>query len=837
MGRRKKTRQAGNAAPSRTPVTATVERLSNRKRRGFRLVAVVLTPLLFLGVLEVSLRLFGFGHPTSFLLPAKANGRSVWIQNDRFGWRFFGRNRAREPHSIFLAREKPASTIRVFVFGESAAYGDPQPAFGLPRLLEAMLKLRYPGTRFEVVNAAMTGINSHAVREIANGCAKAEGDIWVIYMGNNEVVGPFGAGTVFSRQTPSLGFIRGSLALKTTRLGQLLDVAAERLHPRPSSQSEWYGMAMFLDQSVRADDPRMGRVYDHFQRNLADIIARGRSAGAEVVVSTVPVNLKDCGPFASAHDPALTKEQIAQWREAYERGIRAQESGRVDEAIRAFDEAARQDETMAELHFRRGGCALNLGETNGAQRDFVRARDLDTLRFRCDRRMNDIIRATAARTGATLADAENVFAKQSAGGLPGHELFYEHVHSTWEGNYLLAREMAERVSGLLPASVTNHALAAKSWPPEGDCARALGWTDRNRHEALSLIVGRLQDPPFTHQLDHAAQLARLTAQLEKLSAALQPAGLADARAIVEAAAAQSPGDAILQEQLTEVRKLSGDMEGAAQAARRVTELLPLCRTGWATFGEALAQTGRDSEAASALAAALRLDADNVWTLNNLARLHLRMGQTNDALREFRRIIALKPRFGFAHLGVGEILEQQGRVAEAEKHFRLALQNRIYRPEELTTLGRFCLRKGWFGEAVTNIQDALKLNPGEISLHTALAQALNGLGRKAEADEHLATAARLDPSQLRARYLLGLELGRAGKPAEAAVQFREVVRLQPDLAEGRLNLGLALAQQGFNREALEQFEEALRLSPTNKLAVEQVQALRALAMETKKNPVK
>ncbi len=828
MGRRRKTRQAANAAPQSAPVAATAQRLSKRKRWGFRLSAVVLAPILLLGVLEISLRICGFGYPTSFLLPAEANGRAVWVQNNRFGWRYFGRERAREPQALFLAREKPANTIRVFVFGESAAYGDPQPAFGLPRLLEAMLKLRYPGTRFEVVNAAMTGINSHAVREIAGACARADGDIWVIYMGNNEVVGPFGAGTVFSRQTPTLGFIRGSLALKTTRLGQLLDVAAERLHPRPSSQSEWYGMAMFLDQAVRVDDPRMGRVYDHFQRNLADIVATGRRAGAGIVVSTVPVNLKDCGPFASSHHPARTKEQIAQWREIYDLGRRAQESGRGLDALRAFDEAARLDDTMAELHFRRGECALGLAQTNDARRDFIRARDLDTLRFRCDRQINEIIRATATRAGATLADAENVFAERTVGGIPGHELFYEHVHPTWEGNYLLARELVERVSLLLPASVTNHAATSRTWPTPADCALALGWTDRDRHEALSLIIGRLQDPPFTHQLDHSAQATRIATQLEQLRPAHQPAGLAAARKIVEDAAARWPDDAILQEQLADVRKMNGDREGAAQAARRVTELLPLSHTSWAALGEALAQAGRDGAAAAALATALRLDADNVWTLNNLARLHLRMGQTNDALREFRRIIALKPRFGFAHLGVGEILEQQGRVPEAEKHYRLALQNRIYRAEELATLGRFCLRKGWFGEAVTNLEDAIKLNPGDAALRSALAEALNRLGRKSEADAQFAMAARLDPSQIQSRYLLGLELGRAGKPAEAAVQFREVVRLQPDLVEGRLNLGLALAQQGLNREALEQFEEALRLSPTNKLAAEQVQGLRSLS---------
>ena len=60
-------------------------------------------------------------------------------------------------------------------------------------MLQSMLELRYPGTRFEVVNGAMAGINSNVILPIARDCAGAGGDIWVIYMGNNEVVGPFGA--------------------------------------------------------------------------------------------------------------------------------------------------------------------------------------------------------------------------------------------------------------------------------------------------------------------------------------------------------------------------------------------------------------------------------------------------------------------------------------------------------------------------------------------------------------------------------------------------------------------------------------------------------------------
>ena len=78
---------------------------------------------------------------------------------------------ARAPYPISIPQDKPPDTVRMFVFGESAALGDPQPAFGLPRMLQAMLELRHPGTQFEVVNAAMIAINSHVILPIARDCA------------------------------------------------------------------------------------------------------------------------------------------------------------------------------------------------------------------------------------------------------------------------------------------------------------------------------------------------------------------------------------------------------------------------------------------------------------------------------------------------------------------------------------------------------------------------------------------------------------------------------------------------------------------------------------------
>src|SRR5208282_5740922 len=144
-----------SSSASATSGSASAASIPGARRWCFRLAAMVLGPVLFLLVVEAGLRLAGFGHPMSFFLPRPINGKDCVIENDRFGWRFFGPDMARNPFPFVLPKVKPADTIRIFVFGESAAYGDPQPEFGLCRVVEALLEGRFPDKHFEVVNTAM----------------------------------------------------------------------------------------------------------------------------------------------------------------------------------------------------------------------------------------------------------------------------------------------------------------------------------------------------------------------------------------------------------------------------------------------------------------------------------------------------------------------------------------------------------------------------------------------------------------------------------------------------------------------------------------------------------
>src|SRR5689334_14584372 len=104
--------------PKRTP-TKTPPPISRGRLWCFRLIALLGLPLLSFGLLELGLRLAGFGYPVSFLLNSSNHGQSTFVQNDQFGWRFFGPRMARQPFAASIPREKPTDTVRVFVFGES----------------------------------------------------------------------------------------------------------------------------------------------------------------------------------------------------------------------------------------------------------------------------------------------------------------------------------------------------------------------------------------------------------------------------------------------------------------------------------------------------------------------------------------------------------------------------------------------------------------------------------------------------------------------------------------------------------------------------------------------
>lgn len=479
------------------------KRTSRWKFWALRIAFAIAAPLALLALTEGALRVFHVGYSTDLMEPCTIHSRPSSCYNLFFAAPFFPPGMIKTPQFFSIDPIKPPNTYRIVILGESAAMGDPDPAYGFSRYLEVMLRERFPATRFEVINTGMVAINSHVSLAIARELANYQPDLFIVYAGSNEVVGPYGPGTVLTTGSMSLPLIRASIFVRSSRIGQLL---AESGQPKQA----WRGMEMFLDKQVRGDSPRMEPAYRNFASNLREIVDVARISGAHVLLSTIATNLRDSAPFGSLHTPGLAASTLQSWSGLVQQGTAFEAVQSYAQALKLYNAAAQLDDQYAELHFRMARCAWSLGDFASAKEHFLRARDLDTLRFRADSRINTIIRGVAQASGkdAELLDAEAQLTEQSRNGVLGGEVLYDHVHLTPLGDYLMARAAYPLVVKNLQQQLRTTGTSLEPLE-ESQCERLLAFTAQDRSRVASEMADRMQRPPFTKQLNHVEQLQSL----------------------------------------------------------------------------------------------------------------------------------------------------------------------------------------------------------------------------------------------------------------------------------------------------------------------------------------
>ncbi|HUI63632.1 MAG TPA: hypothetical protein VL126_02230, partial [Bacteroidota bacterium] len=85
---------------------------------------------------------------------------------------------------------------------------------------------------------------------------------------------------------------------------------------------------------------------------------------------------------------------------------------------------------------------------NQARDAYMRARDLDQLRFRTSTDFNDAIRAMENLPHVAVVDMERWFAAVSKDSIVGNELIFEHLHPTAQGAFLMGKAYAAGIRRL-----------------------------------------------------------------------------------------------------------------------------------------------------------------------------------------------------------------------------------------------------------------------------------------------------------------------------------------------------------------------------------------------------
>ncbi|MCS1412266.1 MAG: Lipopolysaccharide assembly protein B [Verrucomicrobia subdivision 3 bacterium] len=607
-------------------------------------IATVFGSLVALITIEGGARLHGIGYPTNFYLKRTFSGQSFLTENHKFFWSFFPKALSRSPQSIQWSPDKPQGTKRIFVFGESAAMGDPEPAFGLSRLLEVLLERRHPNQDYEVINLAVTAINSHVILPIARETSRYPADFWCIYMGNNEVHGQFGPGTVFGSSQSNLRLIRTSLVAKRTRIGQLANAIASSLASSSGRPQEWGGMAMFVDHQVPPDDPRLGGVYQNFEVNLRDIIEAGLQSSAKVLVSSVAVNLRESSPFRSAEPKALDKEQLERWNRSLNETKQLLRAGLSSDALEQAQEAMNLHANHAELHFLIGQCHWQLQDYTRARKHFIQARDLDTLRFRTDSRLNEIaknIATTHPSDKVIFVDSAALFAYNAPNGIPGDELFWDHVHLRFPGNYLLALVFAREIENQLYPG--NDTKTLPPWPSLSDCAHALTLTRWSDYQMTLSMRRRLNEEPFRSQSIHGERDQRLARELQQHEIGATTNSFSILQSVFQQALENNANDFVLRDQYGKYLFSFNRRDDAVEQWHKVIEQVPFHLMAHFQIGQALAEDpDRADEAEASLRKALEIRAETADILIALGKSLKTQGNYQAALTPFRKALDLRP---------------------------------------------------------------------------------------------------------------------------------------------------------------------------------------------------
>jgi tetratricopeptide (TPR) repeat protein len=145
----------------------------------------------------------------------------------------------------------------------------------------------------------------------------------------------------------------------------------------------------------------------------------------------------------------------------------------------------------------------------------------------------------------------------------------------------------------------------------------------------------------------------------------------------------------------------------------------------------------------------------------------------------------------AHLSLGDWYDRAGRLDDAVAEYRTVLAAHPRHVPTRYSLGEALLKRGEVAEAATHLGFVVRYQPKKALPRYRLGVALLLQDRIAEAAAQFQETVQIDPRHAHAHSKLGVVRARDGRHAEAVVHYRRALALDPELAEARHNLAVSL----------------------------------------------
>ena len=424
--------------------------LSPAKRRLFTVITVLL-PFLVLAAAEVTLRLFGWGGYPAWIREAGKlpSGANLCIVEPAAAKPYFFANPTRPGYAeqTNFLMPKPPDTVRIFVIGESAAKGYPQPRnLAVSSFLQAMLSDAWPEKNVEVINLGTTAVASFPLIYQVRDALRYAPDLFIFYTGNNEFFGAYGTASINAAGSLPPWALRAMRAARGLALVQALDGWLYRgADENRSLMEEMIGQTV-----IPAGSPLREAAARNLAANLGTMLDDVQAAGVPAMVCTTASNESGLAPLGEDDTAGLDEKQQRELRRLLGEAADAADRGNFRSAVNLLREAVQLAPRHARARFLLGQVLARAEQPGPARAAFLEARDLDTMPWRPISLTEQAVRNTALAKGAILCDVAEIFRQESPDGATGWEWLDDHVHLSLSGQALAARAMVGAMVNLAP---------------------------------------------------------------------------------------------------------------------------------------------------------------------------------------------------------------------------------------------------------------------------------------------------------------------------------------------------------------------------------------------------
>lgn len=165
----------------------------------------------------------------------------------------------------------------------------------------------------------------------------------------------------------------------------------------------------------------------------------------------------------------------------------------------------------------------------------------------------------------------------------------------------------------------------------------------------------------------------------------------------------------------------------------------------------------------------------------LGRAKYNENRFEDAIRAFERCLALEPRNLKAQSNLGLSYAGLNRVTDAQAAFLKAIEWQAEAPrkdpEAYIGLGDLLVQQNRAAEAVPYLQKAVEIAPRESRAREKLGGAYLNLNQLSAAQQQVESAIALDPRSASLHYLLGSIYRKQGQPEKAKAEFERFQKLK------------------------------------------------------------